>query len=62
MSWKYGEGPYGKYPNEKGYEEDLERYYMVQFERQMNDEYENNKLMVVREINLLFCCKKIFFQ
>ena len=41
MSWKYGEGPYGKYPNEKGYEEDLERYDIVQFESQMNDEYES---------------------
>lgn len=36
MSWECTEGPYGKYPGEDGYEEDLERYDLHQFEIELN--------------------------
>ena len=32
MSWQSTEGPYGRYPGEDGYEEDLTRYTVEQVE------------------------------
>ena len=41
MSWQCAEGPYGRYPGEDGYEEDLTRHTVEQmWKRNYGEEYD----------------------
>ena len=42
MSWECTEGPYGKYPNEDGYKEDLHKYEINQFGNKLYDKYNDD--------------------
>jgi hypothetical protein len=53
MSWQCTEGPYGRYPGEDGYEEDLTRYTVEQIENKLRrrDDDDSIEEQVISHIN-----------
>ncbi len=50
MSWQCGEGPYGRYPGEDGYDDDLTRYTVEQIENKLRSDDDSVEQRVILHV------------